>query len=129
MSAVNSEITIAALAELFRPVLARHGIRKAILFGSRARGDASRRSDVDLILCFLAQQGAEKAMKALWYRMDEEPWGHSVQRLLQDFAHKATIASVDRCEEHAADLEDVVKAFQKVASQARRLPDGTAVVS
>jgi len=55
--------------------------------------------------CFLAQQGAEKAVKALWYRMDEEPWGHSVQRLLQDFAHKATIANVDRCEEHAADLD------------------------
>jgi len=50
MRTTGSEITIETLAALFRPVLARYGIRKAILFGSWARGDASRRSDVDLIL-------------------------------------------------------------------------------
>lgn len=32
------------------PVFKRHQIVRAILFGSRARGEASRRSDVDLIL-------------------------------------------------------------------------------
>ena len=32
------------------PVLKRHQVVKAILFGSRARGEASRHSDVDLIL-------------------------------------------------------------------------------
>jgi predicted nucleotidyltransferase len=32
------------------PVLQRHNIQKAIVFGSFARGETSRRSDVDLIL-------------------------------------------------------------------------------
>jgi uncharacterized protein len=32
------------------PVLARRGARRAILFGSHARGTADRRSDVDLII-------------------------------------------------------------------------------
>ena len=35
--------------------------------------------------CFYAQQSAEKAVKALWYRIDAAPWGHSVQRLVIDF--------------------------------------------
>jgi uncharacterized protein len=32
------------------PVLRRHGIRRAVLFGSVARGEPTRHSDVDLIL-------------------------------------------------------------------------------
>ncbi len=32
--------------------------------------------------CFYCQQSAEKAVKALWYLADEDPWGHSVQRLI-----------------------------------------------
>jgi dTDP-4-amino-4,6-dideoxygalactose transaminase len=31
--------------------------------------------------CFYSQQSGEKAVKALWYRIDADPWGHSVQRL------------------------------------------------
>lgn len=38
------------LAERLRPVFERYGVLRAILFGSFARGDASRRSDIDLIL-------------------------------------------------------------------------------
>lgn len=34
--------------------------------------------------CFLSQQCAEKAAKALWYRLATEPWGHSVQKLLSE---------------------------------------------
>lgn len=41
---------ITSLTNLLVPVLKRHNIQKAILFGSLARGDASPRSDVDLIL-------------------------------------------------------------------------------
>ena len=33
--------------------------------------------------CFHAQQCGEKAMKAVWYLVDEDPWGHSVIKLLQ----------------------------------------------
>lgn len=36
--------------------------------------------------CFHAHQAAEKAFKALWYRLDRDPWGHSVRRLLDDLS-------------------------------------------
>ena len=32
--------------------------------------------------CFMAQQCGEKAVKALWYAIDADPWGHSIQRLV-----------------------------------------------
>ncbi len=35
--------------------------------------------------CFLSQQAGEKAMKALWYSFGEDPWGHSIQRLVLEF--------------------------------------------
>lgn len=34
--------------------------------------------------CFYAQQAAEKALKAIWYYRDADPWGHSVRRLVED---------------------------------------------
>lgn len=38
------------LASRLRPIFEEHGVLRAILFGSLARGEASRRSDLDLIL-------------------------------------------------------------------------------
>jgi len=38
------------LRKSFTPIFQRYRIQKAILFGSYARGDESRRSDIDLIL-------------------------------------------------------------------------------
>ena len=32
---------------------------------------------------FFCQQAAEKAVKALWYAIGEQPWGHSIQKLIQ----------------------------------------------
>jgi HEPN domain-containing protein len=32
--------------------------------------------------CFHAQQSGEKAMKAVWYLLDADPWGHSIKKLL-----------------------------------------------
>ena len=34
--------------------------------------------------CFLAQQAAEKAIKSVWFELDEDPWGHSIQKLILD---------------------------------------------
>ena len=34
--------------------------------------------------CFHAQQAVEKAIKAIWYLYDEDPWGHSIFKLIQD---------------------------------------------
>ena len=42
--------SVSTIQEKLIPVFQRYGIRKAILFGSFARGEASRHSDVDLIL-------------------------------------------------------------------------------
>ena len=41
---------ISRLALTLHPIFQQYQIQRAILFGSWARGDASRRSDVDLIL-------------------------------------------------------------------------------
>ena len=32
--------------------------------------------------CFHSQQAGEKAMKAVWYMLGGDPWGHSVSRLI-----------------------------------------------
>jgi len=47
---VAKRTDLGELAARLRPVLERHGFQKAIVFGSVARGTASRRSDLDLIL-------------------------------------------------------------------------------
>jgi HEPN domain-containing protein len=38
--------------------------------------------------CFHAQQAAEKAIKALCYLMGDEPWGHSIRKLLLQLIEK-----------------------------------------
>ncbi len=38
------------IAERLRPIFIRRGIKRALVFGSLARGEASRRSDLDLIV-------------------------------------------------------------------------------
>lgn len=43
-------MNIDELKKRLQPVFKKHNIEKVILFGSFARGEASRRSDIDLIL-------------------------------------------------------------------------------
>jgi HEPN domain-containing protein len=38
--------------------------------------------------CFSAQQGAEKAVKAVFQRMGAEAWGHSVSDLLKELSNR-----------------------------------------
>lgn len=33
---------------------------------------------------FLAQQSGEKSLKAFWIKLDLDPWGHSLARLIKD---------------------------------------------
>lgn len=42
--------------------------------------------------CFSAQQGAEKAVKAVYLHLHGEGWGHSVLKLLQGLADKADVS-------------------------------------
>ena len=37
--------------------------------------------------CFHSQQAGEKAMKAVWYLLDADPWGHSIKKLIQNLEH------------------------------------------
>ncbi len=41
--------------------------------------------------CFSAQQGAEKAVKAVYLHLHGEGWGHSVLKLLQGLADKVDV--------------------------------------
>lgn len=34
--------------------------------------------------CFHSQQAGEKALKAIWYFVDADPWGHSIKKLIED---------------------------------------------
>ena len=55
--------------------------------------------------CFHAQQSGEKALKALWYLVDAEPWGHAVQRLVADFPRRAELPDPETWIERAALLD------------------------
>jgi HEPN domain-containing protein len=34
--------------------------------------------------CFHSHQSAEKAIKAVWYFLEAEPWGHSIGKMIRD---------------------------------------------
>ncbi len=55
--------------------------------------------------CFYAQQSGEKAVKALWYVSDADPWGHSIQRLILEFPQKQNLPDLDEWIERAALLD------------------------
>jgi HEPN domain-containing protein len=55
--------------------------------------------------CFSAQQAGEKAVKALWYLFDQEPWGHSIQRLLLEFGASDQLADYAQCVQAGATLD------------------------
>lgn len=44
------ETELDRLAERLRPIFRQQGVKRAIVFGSLARGEATRRSDLDLIV-------------------------------------------------------------------------------
>lgn len=46
--------------------------------------------------CYLFQQSAEKALKALWYLEGKEPWGHSVSKLINDFPSKDKYSFIEK---------------------------------
>jgi HEPN domain-containing protein len=55
--------------------------------------------------CLYAQQSGEKAVKALWYVIDADSWGHSVQRLITEFPRQADIPDRDGWIRHDALLD------------------------
>ncbi len=55
--------------------------------------------------CFYCQQSAEKAIKAIWLMLAEEPWGHSIQKLIQDFPQKDLFDDFEQWVQAAAYLD------------------------
>lgn len=55
--------------------------------------------------CFYSQQCAEKAVKALWLMLGEDPWGHSIQKLIQDFPRKELLKEYMQWVEYGAFLD------------------------
>jgi HEPN domain-containing protein len=55
--------------------------------------------------CFLSHQCGEKALKAMWYLYDREPWGSSIQRLVTDFPGASTLPDLDDWIQRAAALD------------------------
>jgi HEPN domain-containing protein len=40
--------------------------------------------------CSHSQQAGEKALKAVWYFIDADPWGHSIKKLIDDLCQVDT---------------------------------------
>lgn len=55
--------------------------------------------------CFYSQQAAEKALKAIWFAQDTDPWGHSNSRLLMEFSARDQIDSYDHLLQQARLLD------------------------
>jgi HEPN domain-containing protein len=55
--------------------------------------------------CFLVQQSGEKAVEALWYLEDTDPWGQSIQRLVLEFPRHEELLDPGQWIERAALLD------------------------
>ncbi|MDO9130808.1 MAG: HEPN domain-containing protein [Anaerolineales bacterium] len=55
--------------------------------------------------CFECQQSGEKAVKALWLSIDEDPWGHSIQKLVSEFPRPDWLKPHDQWLANAAFLD------------------------
>ncbi|RJQ56404.1 MAG: HEPN domain-containing protein [Desulfobacteraceae bacterium] len=42
--------------------------------------------------CFHTQQAGEKAVKAMWYSIDADPWGHSIRMLISSALWKYPVS-------------------------------------
>ena len=55
--------------------------------------------------CFFAQQAGEKALKALWLFLGEDPWGHSIQKLIAEIPDSSIRSLMEKLIEEAAVLD------------------------
>ena len=79
VDAVTGTMEIAAC---FAPVFRRYGVQKAILFGSFARGEPSRRSDIDLILVQTTTRRFLDRLDGILHDLNKASPGPSVEALV-----------------------------------------------
>ena len=75
--------------------------------GGRRLAAAQTLSDHEMlaVACFHAQQAAEKSIMAIWHFEDEDPWGHSVKKLIDDFPRKDELPDLSELNDSAALLD------------------------
>jgi len=87
------------LANALRPIFRRHRVVRAILFGSLARGEGTRRSDVDLIIIQNTRKRFLDRYDGLLQEISERVPGRDVDLLIYTpqeiagLAHRPLIAS------------------------------------
>ena len=67
--------------------------------------DALLQAGLSAHACFAAQQCGEKAVKALWYLAGEDPWGHSIMKLVAGLPQRDDISAIATWMEKAAGLD------------------------
>lgn len=55
--------------------------------------------------CFQSQQAGEKALKAFWFFHGNDPWGHSLARLVEDYPDETIKADLMAVMPHAKQLD------------------------
>jgi HEPN domain-containing protein len=55
--------------------------------------------------CFECQQCGEKAVKALYYFIEADPWGHSIQKLVEEFPEPSWLKPREQWLKYAASLD------------------------
>ncbi len=75
--------------------------------------------------CFNCQQSGEKALKALWFSVDGDPWGHSIQKLVGEFPNLDWLKPKEKWLLYAASLDK----FYIPARYPDGLPDLTPALS
>ncbi len=55
--------------------------------------------------CFFGQQCGEKALKALWFSLGEDPWGHSIQKLIAEVPQESVRQKLENLVEDGAILD------------------------
>jgi predicted nucleotidyltransferase len=84
-------LTVAQMRKTMRPLFKRTGIEKAILFGSFAKGTASRRSDIDILII-------QQTDKRFLDRFEEFS---GIYTLLKDYAVDLLVYSPEELERNA----------------------------
>lgn len=73
--------------------------------------------------CFHSQQAAEKAIKAVWYFADADPWGHSIKKMIDDL--KQVDLSIYQCVSKLSRYGVVLDRFYIPTRYPNGLPDIT----
>lgn len=88
----SDNLYISELASRLRPVFEKHQVLLAIVFGSFARGESSRRSDTDLIIVQHTEKPFLQRYENILCEITHKTPGRDVDLLIytpEEFEHKA----------------------------------------